>query len=67
MDEDEAIKCAWLLFEQGLEKLRQSAEMLRSEYITASPSAMMTEQVLSRAIDALSTTGFMPKVTLRKA
>lgn len=62
MDEAEAIKCARLMFQQALEKLQHAAEMLRSPLIPASPSQMRTEQVVTRAIESLTKTGFMPEV-----
>ena len=53
MPSEEAIKTAWLLYEQGKEKLEQCAELLRGPLIAASPVTMKTEIAVSNAIDAL--------------
>jgi hypothetical protein len=46
------------LFVEGLELLRRCAAILRSPSIDPSPAAMRTEMALTRAIEALSSTGF---------
>lgn len=52
----EAIACR--LFLDGLRAIEDSADILRSEGITASPEAMQTEMSLTRAIQTLKATGF---------
>lgn len=46
------------LFWQGLADLERSVALLRGPTVPASPGAMRTEQVLTRAIESLRTTGF---------
>lgn len=57
-DSDDPVSVAERLFVQGLDSLTKAVELLRGPSIPASTGTMKTEQVLTRAVEALSTTGF---------
>ncbi|MBV9125671.1 MAG: hypothetical protein JO112_20165 [Planctomycetes bacterium] len=55
---DDPVTAAESLFWEGVRSLQGAAALLRGNDIPASPGAMKTEQVVTRAVEALSTTGF---------
>ena len=58
MTHEEAAALAERHFIEGLDLLRASAALLRGMAIQPSAEAMRTETVLTRAIEALVSTGF---------